>query len=66
MQILVNGKDMDVQDGLSVAGLLERLQVRREFTAVALNREIMRRSAYAGTVLREGDSVEIVHPMGGG
>jgi sulfur carrier protein len=66
MQITVNGTAMDVEDGLSLDGLLARLQVRRQFTAVALNREVTPRSAYAETVLREGDRVEIVHPMGGG
>jgi sulfur carrier protein len=66
MQITVNGTAMDVEDGLSLDGLLTHLQVRRPFTAVALNREVTPRSAYAETVLREGDRVEIVHPMGGG
>jgi sulfur carrier protein len=66
MQITVNGKAMEVADGLSVEGLLAQLKVRRQFTAVALNREVTPRSTYAQTVLRDGDRVEIVHPMGGG
>ena len=66
MQITVNGQAMDVEDGLSIDGLLARLHVKRELTAVALNREIAPKSAYGGTVLREGDRLEIVHPMGGG
>jgi sulfur carrier protein len=43
-----------------------QLGVRREYTAVALNREITRRSSHASTVLREGDRLEVVHPMAGG
>lgn len=66
MNIVVNGKAMEVADGLTVEGLLGLLNVRREYTAVALNREVTRRTAYDQTVLREGDRVEIVHPMGGG
>jgi sulfur carrier protein len=66
MEITVNGKAMEVEAGLSVEALLAQLKVRRQFTAVALNREVTPRSAYAETVLREGDRVEIVHPMGGG
>jgi len=57
---------MDVQDGLSIDRLLECLHVKREFTAVALNREVAPKSSYAETCLREGDRVEIVRPMGGG
>ena len=66
MRITVNGDAMDVEEGLSLGALLERLRVRREFTAVALNREVAPRSSYGLTVLRAGDRVEIVHPMGGG
>ena len=66
MKIVVNGKDMDVADGLSVDGLLAQLGVKREYTAVAVNRDITPKSAYGATLLRPGDRVEIVRPMGGG
>jgi sulfur carrier protein len=57
---------MDLPDGLSVEGLLAHLGVPREYTAVALNREITPRARHAETRLRAGDRVEIVRPMGGG
>ncbi|MBI4013725.1 MAG: sulfur carrier protein ThiS [Candidatus Rokubacteria bacterium] len=66
MRIVVNGQSMDVREGLTIADLLNELRVRREFTAVALNREVATRSSYAARVLRDGDRVEIVHPMAGG
>lgn len=66
MKIIVNGKAMEVADGLTVEGLLSQLKIRREYTAVALNREVASKATYAETVLREGDRVEIVRPMGGG
>ena len=66
VRISVNGKDMEVADGLSVEGLLAQLGVKRQYTAVAVNREVTPKAAYAATLLREGDRVEIVRPMGGG
>ena len=66
MKITVNGREMEVADGLSVEALLAHLAVKREFTAVAVNREITPKHAYAATLLSEGDRVEIVRPMGGG
>jgi len=57
---------MDIEDALSVEDLLVRLGVKREYTAVAVNREVTPRGAYAATRLRDGDRVEIVRPMGGG
>ncbi|MBI2198182.1 MAG: sulfur carrier protein ThiS [Candidatus Rokubacteria bacterium] len=66
MRVTVNGKPMEIPDGLTVEGLLEHLRIRREYTAVAINREVTARSTYDETRLHDGDKVEIVHPMGGG
>lgn len=66
MVVSVNGKSVELPEGLSVDGLLEHLKVKREYTAVALNREIMPKTQYADTQLKDGDKVEIVRPMGGG
>ncbi len=66
MRITVNGKAMEVADALSVDGLLTHLNVGRQFTAVAVNREITPKAEYASATLRDGDKVEIVRPMGGG
>ncbi len=66
MTIIVNGKSMELSDSLTIDGLLAHLHIKREYTAVAVNREVAPKSSYAGTVLREGDKIEIVRPMGGG
>jgi thiamine biosynthesis protein ThiS len=66
MKITVNGQSMDVPDGLTVETLLTHLGVKREYTAVALNREVTPKSDYAATTVSDGDRVEIVRPMGGG
>jgi sulfur carrier protein len=57
---------MEVPEGVSVEALLDHLKVKREYTAVALNREITPKTRYADTHLKDGDRVEIVRPMGGG
>src|SRR6267142_1223926 len=51
---------MDVEPGLTVEGLLTLLNVKREYTAVAVNREITPKATYAAVTLSEGDKVEIV------
>ena len=66
MKVSVNGKPMEVEPGLTVEGLLTRLNVKREYTAVAVNRDIVRKADYDAVKLSEGDKVEIVRPMGGG
>jgi len=66
MKITVNGKPMDLPPGTTVEALLARLGVPRQYTAVAVNRDITPKSQYASLTLGEGDRVEIVRPMGGG
>ena len=66
MVVSVNGKPVELPDGTSVDWLLDHLKVKREYTAVALNREITPKARYAETRLKDGDKVEIVRPMGGG
>jgi len=66
MNITVNGKEMDVEPGVTVDALLVLLNIKREYTAVAVNREITPKSEYGSVKLSEGDKLEIVRPMGGG
>ena len=66
MAITVNGKVMDELEGLSVEDLLKRLEIKRDFTAVSLNGEVIRKHTYASTQLHDKDKVEIVRPVGGG
>jgi sulfur carrier protein len=66
VKITVNGRPMDVDPGLTVEGLLTLLNVKREYTAVAVNRDVVTKSDYDTLKLADGDRVEIVRPMGGG
>jgi len=66
MEISVNGKPMVVERGITVDGLLTLLDVKRQYTAVAVNRDVLRKADYGTLTLSEGDRVEIVRPMGGG
>ena len=66
MVVSINGKQVELPEGLSVDGLLEHLRMPREYTAVAINREITPKAQYADTRLKDGDKVEVVRPMGGG
>ena len=66
MKITVNGNAMDLEAGTTVEGLLTLLGVPRQYTAVAVNRDITPKSEYSALKLGDGDRVEIVRPMGGG
>ena len=65
-RIEVNGKDREVADGCTVAGLLDDLELDGRLVVVELNRHIIRRTEIGDVVLQDGDRVEIVHFVGGG
>lgn len=66
MRVRVNGEDRELEEGVSVAALLESLELEVNGIAVALNMEIVRRGEYGDTRLSDGDEVEIVRAVGGG
>ena len=66
MIVHINGEEKEVGAGLNVAQLLEHLGVRPGRVVVELNRDVLPRDAHGITVLKEGDSLEIVHFVGGG
>jgi sulfur carrier protein len=66
MKIHVNGEEKEITHGMSVAHLLDELQIRPGRVVVELNRAIVSREAHESTSLKEGDMVEVVHFVGGG
>ena len=66
VKIKINGEEKDVSDGLSIAALLEQLQIRPARVVVERNRHIVSRETYGSTALSEGDALEIVQFVGGG
>lgn len=62
----VNGAEHFAPAGVSVAGLLDSLGLGSRRIAVAVNREVVPRSARAARILAAGDRVEILEAVGGG
>ncbi|HZD04724.1 MAG TPA: sulfur carrier protein ThiS [Longimicrobiales bacterium] len=66
VRVRLNGKERDLPRGLSVRGLLEDLDLRPELVVVERNREILERARYDEVTVEEGDTLELVHFVGGG
>ena len=66
MRIEVNGEVREVPSGLDLQSLLEHLSLPQQRIAVELDREVVRRSDWAKTLVRDGSRLEIVHFVGGG
>ena len=66
MQIIVNGEQRDVLDGMTAAQLVEDMDIAGKRIAMEVNLDIVPRSSYAEHVFKADDKVEIVHAVGGG
>lgn len=66
MQIQLNGQPYSPGDVKTIADLLDALAMTGRRVAVELNTEIVPRSQYAETLLKDGDRLEIVQAIGGG
>jgi len=64
--VRVNGRPETVEEGKTLAALLQRLGTPVALVAVEVNRDVVPRARHGETRLREGDQVEIVQFVGGG
>jgi thiamine biosynthesis protein ThiS len=66
INVTVNGDRRSIAGDLSVGQLLETLGLQPQLVVVEHNREILDRTRYESTPVQEGDSLELVHFVGGG
>ena len=66
MLVYVNGESRELSGSPSLYDLITQLELPATRIAVELNREVVRRNDWSGTILHEDDRVEIVHFVGGG
>ncbi len=66
MQIKLNGELLEVAAGITIAALIDAQGLRCARVAIEANGAIVPRSAHASREVRPGDTIEIVHALGGG
>ena len=66
MNIVLNGEEIIIADNLNVMELIDLYELPASKVAVERNLEIVPKSAYVTTMLKENDKVEIVNFIGGG
>jgi sulfur carrier protein len=67
MNLVVNGKQTNITGGLTISELLVEENVKMpQMVSVELNGQILKRSEFDRTVLKDDDKVEFLYFMGGG
>lgn len=65
MQVFINGKSTVLTTAVTVAELLRQMNIEGK-VAVEINRDIIPRSRFEQHRVNDGDTLEIVHAIGGG
>jgi sulfur carrier protein len=66
VNILVNGAEREVPDGITIAALLRELEITARHVAVEVNLQLVPKARHAEHLLREDDRMEVVTLVGGG
>ena len=66
ISVTVNGEPRSIATGSSIVAMLESLGLDPRKIAVEHNGEVVPRSTLGGVEVKDGDSFEIVHFVGGG
>lgn len=66
MMVCINGSKREVPQGVSLEELIQLYQLQKKSIVLELNRKVIERERFQATRLREDDTVEIVHFVGGG
>ncbi len=66
MTIQLNGEQREIPDGMTLAGLLNWLELPPDRVSIERNLEVVRKADWEETRLEDGDRLEIVRMVGGG
>jgi len=66
MNIVVNGKNYSVKDGITVEELLNELKVKDKVMAVAVNMQIVKKENWQNYKIKDSDKLELLQFVGGG
>lgn len=66
MEITFNGKPHEIQTSITIQEFLDQLQLDCRQVIVEHNRNIITRQKLEETILNNGDTLEVIHFVGGG
>jgi sulfur carrier protein len=66
MKVIVNGEPRELPENASVAEVVASVTAATTGVAAALNDEVVRRSAWDATTLKDADRVEVLTAVQGG
>ncbi len=66
IDLTVNGKPRPIEESVDLETYLLSFGLNFQFVAVGYNGEVVKKESFASLMLKDGDVLEIVRPVGGG
>ena len=66
IKVSVNGEIKELQENLNVKQLIEALEYKTKGFAVAINTTFISIKSYEETIIKDGDTIDILAPVQGG
>ena len=66
IQVTLNGRELELHGAISLADYLDEKGLTGRRLAVAHNGDVIPRDDYGNVTIDDGDTLEIVRPVGGG
>jgi len=66
IEVQLNGEVRETANGVTLDALLEQFSLPKQRVAVELNRGVVRKQDWSATVINDGDTIEVIHFVGGG
>jgi sulfur carrier protein len=66
MKLIINGIEKDFEVGVSMAQIIEILQIDGKVMAAAVNMQIIKKENWQDCKLQENDKIELLQFVGGG
>lgn len=66
IKVSVNGEIKELEKGLNVSQMIESLEYKIKGFAVAVNTTFVPIDKYTDTIIKEGDTIDILAPVQGG
>ena len=66
VELTINGEKREIIKSQNLSDLVKELDIKAPNFAMALNQQVVPKSKYCSTAIKENDQIEIVHAVGGG
>ena len=66
IKVSINGEIKEIEEGLNITALIIALEYKIKGFAVAVNTNFIAIKSYEETIIKEGDTIDILAPVQGG